>query len=95
MKISRREVLKLQGWGCCRSGERRSRCATLGRSRSSQQESPHCLATLFRSATSAARDVPGTLAAVGEMGYQGVEFAGYYNRSQVPRTSARSSTKAA
>jgi len=28
-----------------------------------------------------ARDVPGTLAAVAKMGYQGVEFAGYYERS--------------
>jgi sugar phosphate isomerase/epimerase len=28
-----------------------------------------------------ARDLPGTLQAVAKMGYQGVEFAGYYNRS--------------
>jgi sugar phosphate isomerase/epimerase len=27
-----------------------------------------------------AKDLPGTLAAVGKMGYQGVEFAGYYGR---------------
>lgn len=27
------------------------------------------------------RDLPGTIAAVGKMGYDGVEFAGYYNRS--------------
>jgi sugar phosphate isomerase/epimerase len=27
------------------------------------------------------QDVPGTLAAVAKMGYQGVEFAGYYNRT--------------
>jgi sugar phosphate isomerase/epimerase len=27
------------------------------------------------------RDLPGTLAAVAEMGYEGVEFAGYYGRS--------------
>jgi sugar phosphate isomerase/epimerase len=27
------------------------------------------------------KDVPGTLAAVAEMGYEAVEFAGYYNRS--------------
>ena len=28
-----------------------------------------------------AKDLPGTLAAVGKMGYQGVEFAGYYGRT--------------
>src|SRR3989304_1349930 len=28
-----------------------------------------------------ARDLPGTLAAVADMGYEGVEFAGYYGRS--------------
>jgi sugar phosphate isomerase/epimerase len=28
-----------------------------------------------------ARDLPGTLAAVAKMGYEGVEFAGYYDRS--------------
>ena len=28
-----------------------------------------------------ARDLPGTLKAVAEMGYEGVEFAGYYNRT--------------
>jgi sugar phosphate isomerase/epimerase len=28
-----------------------------------------------------AKDLPGTLAAVGKMGYQGVEFAGYHGRS--------------
>jgi sugar phosphate isomerase/epimerase len=28
-----------------------------------------------------ARDLPGTIAAVAKMGYQAVEFAGYYNRS--------------
>jgi sugar phosphate isomerase/epimerase len=27
------------------------------------------------------RDLPGTIAAVGKMGYKGVEFAGYYDRS--------------
>jgi sugar phosphate isomerase/epimerase len=27
------------------------------------------------------KDLPGTIAAVAKMGYQGVEFAGYYNRS--------------
>lgn len=27
------------------------------------------------------RDLPGTIAAVGKMGYEGVEFAGYYDRS--------------
>jgi len=27
------------------------------------------------------RDLPGTLEAVAEMGYEGVEFAGYYDRS--------------
>jgi sugar phosphate isomerase/epimerase len=27
------------------------------------------------------KDLPGTIAAVGKMGYQGVEFAGYYGRS--------------
>jgi hypothetical protein len=27
------------------------------------------------------RDLPGTIAAVGKMGYDGVEFAGYYDRS--------------
>ena len=27
------------------------------------------------------KDLPGTIAAVGKMGYEGVEFAGYYNRS--------------
>jgi len=28
----------------------------------------------------AAKDVPGTIEAVAKMGYQGVEFAGYYGR---------------
>lgn len=31
------------------------------------------------------KDVPGTLAAVGKMGYQGVEFAGYYGLEKNPK----------
>ncbi len=35
---------------------------------------------LYSVRTIAGKDVPGTLAAVAQMGYQGVEFAGYYGR---------------
>jgi len=36
---------------------------------------------LFSVREDCARDLPGTLKAVAEMGYDGVEFAGYYNRT--------------
>ncbi|MEM2794876.1 MAG: hypothetical protein QXY49_03360, partial [Thermofilaceae archaeon] len=36
---------------------------------------------LFSIREACARDLPGTLEAVAEMGYEGVEFAGYYGRS--------------
>lgn len=36
---------------------------------------------LFSIREACARDLPGTLKAVAEMGYEGVEFAGYYGRS--------------
>jgi sugar phosphate isomerase/epimerase len=36
---------------------------------------------LFSVRDDCARDLPGTLAAVAKMGYEGVEFAGYYDRS--------------
>lgn len=34
---------------------------------------------LYSVRTNCAKDLPGTIAAVAKMGYQGVEFAGYYN----------------
>src|SRR5580704_6742893 len=36
---------------------------------------------LYSVRTDCAKDLPGTLKAVAKMGYTGVEFAGYYNRS--------------
>ena len=38
---------------------------------------------LFSVRDDCARDLPGTLKAVADMGYDGVEFAGYYNRNAV------------
>ena len=35
---------------------------------------------LYSVRTECARDLPGTISAVGKMGYKAVEFAGYYNR---------------
>ena len=78
MDLSRRDLLKLGVgsaalWAAGISG-------WVARADAGRQEDPHRLAALLASAAIVAKDLPGTLAAVGKMGYQAVEFAGYYGR---------------
>jgi sugar phosphate isomerase/epimerase len=78
MDLSRRDLLKLGVgsaalWAAGISGK-------LARADAAGKKIPIAL-QLYSVRNDCAKDLPGTLAAVGKMGYQGVEFAGYYGRT--------------
>lgn len=75
MNLSRRNLLKL-GVGAAAFGTVGTRVASLF-AEQSKKKIPIGL-QLYSLRDVASKDVPGTLEAVAKMGYQGVEFAGYY-----------------
>ena len=78
MNYSRRDVLKL---GAGAAGAWLAGIGTLGaQEKASQKKIPIGL-QLYSVRGECAKDLPGVLEAVGRMGYQGVEFAGYHGRS--------------
>jgi len=77
MNVSRRNLLKL-GVGAAAAWTAGLRPSTL-RAEQAKKKIPIGL-QLYSLRTIAGKDVPGTFGAVAKMGYQGVEFAGYYNR---------------
>ena len=81
MKLSRRDLLKL-GAGAA------AICATRIDLLHAEPESPGKKKIpiglqLYSVRDACGKDFPGVLAALGKMGYQGVEFAGYYGRNAV------------
>jgi sugar phosphate isomerase/epimerase len=77
MNLSRRDLLKL-GAGAAALWSTGARTARLGADEA-KKKIPIAL-QLYSVRDIAGKDVPGTLAAIAQMGYQGVEFAGYYGR---------------
>jgi len=77
MNVSRRKILKL---GAGAAALWTTSAASLSVLAATTKRIPIAL-QLYSLRDVCGKDVPGTLAAVAEMGYQGVEFAGYYNRS--------------
>ncbi len=77
MNLSRRDVLKLGAGAAavCTSG-----ALAAWADEPAKKRIPIGL-QLYSVRGDAARDLPGVLKAVAEMGYEGVEFAGYYGRS--------------
>jgi sugar phosphate isomerase/epimerase len=59
-----------------RQGQRQRRQSNQGRRRQRR-----VALQLYSVREDCGRDLPGTIAAVGKMGYEGVEFAGYYDRT--------------
>ncbi|MGA2621026.1 MAG: sugar phosphate isomerase/epimerase [Thermoguttaceae bacterium] len=77
MSLSRREMLKL---GACTAAAWAGRLSPLAAEPTTAKKIPIAL-QLYSLRTDCAKDLPGMLAAVGKMGYQGVEFAGYHGRT--------------
>jgi sugar phosphate isomerase/epimerase len=77
MNFTRRDLLRL-GAGAAALWTSGAPTALLGAGESTKKI-PFAL-QLYSLRSIAGKDVPGTLAAVAQMGYQGVEFAGYYDR---------------
>lgn len=94
MSISRRELMKAGvGSAACWAAGMAVRSAGAQeqpgavqrpepRTRPAAGKQPHQIGLqLYSVRDDCAKDLPGVLEAVGKMGYQGVEFAGYYGRS--------------
>jgi sugar phosphate isomerase/epimerase len=77
MNVSRREILKLGAGAAALWTTAALPLSALG---APMKKIPIGL-QLYSLRDIAGKDVPGTLAAVAEMGYEAVEFAGYYNKS--------------
>ena len=75
--VSRRDFLKVGAAGAalCAAG-----CGLLGTGDAAKQKVPIGL-QLYSVRTECEKDLPRVISEVGKMGYAGVEFAGYYNRS--------------
>jgi sugar phosphate isomerase/epimerase len=87
MSVSRRELLRL-GAGACAAWTAGLRLpsaqAALGRLRRARQGVAYKVPIglqLYSVRQQCEKDLPGVLAEVAKMGYRGVEFAGYYNRT--------------
>jgi sugar phosphate isomerase/epimerase len=78
--LARREFFKLGAAGIAVAGAALP-LERLSQARPAIKASVPIALQLYSVRNDCAKDLPGTIAAVGKMGYSGVEFAGYYNRS--------------
>jgi len=78
MNYSRRDILKL---GAGAAGAWMAGIGTLGAQEKTDKKKIPIGLQLYSVRGECGKDLPGVLEAVGKMGYQGVEFAGYYGRS--------------
>jgi len=77
MNLSRRDLLK---WGAGAAALWSSGAQTIGLGADEAKKKIPLALQFYSVRDIAGKDVPGTLAAIARMGYQGVEFAGYYGR---------------
>jgi sugar phosphate isomerase/epimerase len=80
-KIQRRKFLQLSALGVAGASLGLASCAT-NQSSAAKKKIPVGV-ELYSVREDCKKDFPGTLAAIAKMGYPGVEFAGYWNRSAV------------
>ena len=78
--LGRRQFLQLSALGLAGASLGLAGCAT-GKSSSAKKRKIPVGVELYSVREDCKKDFPGTLAAIARMGYPGVEFAGYWNRS--------------